>query len=604
MEALRPHADEIIATAERVVSNELDLLGSGRVALGHDLDWHLDFKSGNRWKPSYHTEIDQMDLGRASDVKVPWDLARFHQALWLGQAYWLTDDVRYVQKFVVLVESWISQNPFGFGIHWTNAMESSIRAANWIVAAAFFVDSKEIAPAFWLSFYRELFHHGDFIRHNLEVERVVGNHYFLDAVGLVFLGSLFADSREGRAWFKAGAAILEQEVARQFRPDGVNYEQATSYHRLVVESFAAASIVLSRNGAALSLRTMTALERSFEFMHAYLKPGGQAPVFSDSDNGRLFRFADRNDFNDHRSTLAIGASLFRRADFAHASAECTRDVLFLLGRDAARTVENAGRLGSVGQSSRAFRDSGYYVLRADDAYLMFDAGPLSHHDRGGHGHLDTFSFELAIGKDTFIVDSGTPCYTSDAKLHAEFASTQAHNTVTVDGQSVAKATGIWAIDEDSTNPKLLRCEFQQDRDIVEAEHYGFVRLQPPVVHRRTISFEKAEPCWQIEDKMLGFGEHEFEIAFHVPADIEIEVIDSRAVLLRGNAATLQMRTTYDLDVKPCTIAPTYGVLVPGTRISAKSQASAPFRFVTSFEVVERRDLFTRANDEKVYRFTS
>src|SRR5262249_9640469 len=39
----------ILAAADRVLRHEFDLLGSGCVALGPQLPWHTDFKSGREW---------------------------------------------------------------------------------------------------------------------------------------------------------------------------------------------------------------------------------------------------------------------------------------------------------------------------------------------------------------------------------------------------------------------------------------------------------------------------------------------------------------------------------------------------------------------------
>jgi hypothetical protein len=42
-----------------------------------------------------------------------------------------------------------------------------------------------------------------------------------------------------------------------------------------------------------------------------------------------------------------------------------------------------------------------------------------------------------------------------------------------------------------------------------AEHYGY-----PVVHRRTVTFDKRGRFWLIDDEFFGEGEHVYEARFH------------------------------------------------------------------------------------------
>ncbi|MEX2089422.1 MAG: hypothetical protein WEB62_06590, partial [Bacteroidota bacterium] len=71
--------EEILAEAQDVLENRFETLGSGKVDLGANINWHQDFKSGKEW-PVRHLTVDEiLDLGNPSDIKVPWELSRFHQ---------------------------------------------------------------------------------------------------------------------------------------------------------------------------------------------------------------------------------------------------------------------------------------------------------------------------------------------------------------------------------------------------------------------------------------------------------------------------------------------------------------------------------------------
>ena len=122
----------VMAAAERTDALVFDVLGSGPVSLGPVLNWHRDFKSGREWPRDLSWRIDYSNLREPSDVKVAWELSRFHCAAWLGQAYWLTGDERWADRYRRLVESWLEANPVGRGVNWAVPMEVAIRAANWI----------------------------------------------------------------------------------------------------------------------------------------------------------------------------------------------------------------------------------------------------------------------------------------------------------------------------------------------------------------------------------------------------------------------------------------------------------------------------------------
>ena len=83
---LHDSAAELCEEAEAIVAHQVDYLGSGRVSLGDEIDWHLDFKSGYRWPASFYQDLEITRLDDASDAKVPWELSRGHQLLTLARA--------------------------------------------------------------------------------------------------------------------------------------------------------------------------------------------------------------------------------------------------------------------------------------------------------------------------------------------------------------------------------------------------------------------------------------------------------------------------------------------------------------------------------------
>ncbi len=54
-----PEAYQItLEQADKIKAHRFNLLGSGEVDLGKEIDWHTDFKSGHRWPLEHHTRPD------------------------------------------------------------------------------------------------------------------------------------------------------------------------------------------------------------------------------------------------------------------------------------------------------------------------------------------------------------------------------------------------------------------------------------------------------------------------------------------------------------------------------------------------------------------
>jgi uncharacterized heparinase superfamily protein len=514
--------EQILSEAQDVIENRFETLGSGKVHLGEKISWRQDFKSGKIWPMAKLTAEEILDLGHPSDIKVPWELSRFHQVWWLGKAYWVTRNEQYAQKFGALIEDWIEQNPLGEGPNWTAAMEAAIRACNWIAGYYFFCESKSLSPQFWLRFLKSLHAHGRFIENNLEYSWRNGNHFLSDIVGLTFLGNFFHQTSFGKMWLRRGVAGLQEAMETQVYPDGVDYEKSTSYHRLVLELFYSATILCMKNNIRFAGRYMQQLERMVEFVQHYTRPDGSAPLIGDADDGRLFKFSMSEDLNDHRHALSVGAILFDRRDFQVAAGEFSQDALWFFGGEG---FEKHQRLQgeSLPFSSRAFPDGGFYVLRSSDAHIFVDAGDLGMMGRGGHGHNDTLSFELWAHGAPLIVDSGTYAYTSDAEARAEFRSTRAHNTVVVDGREIAEFADLWSVKEDATNPKVLEWNTDDQRDVLVAEHHGYQRIASGVTHRRGFKLSKQALELVVTDEIIGTGKHEIQSFLHFAPGVKLEL---------------------------------------------------------------------------------
>ncbi len=578
---------ETIVGADKVLDHVFEFLGSGPVELGSKINWHQDFKSGKVWPKKSKEMLVLVDLNDDSDVKVPWELSRFQHLTLLGRAYAFTNDEKYASEFVDEIEDWLVENPCGVGVNWGCTMDVAIRAANWIWAYYFFRDCRSIEPEFWLKYFHSLYVHGRFIRANLELGAVRGNHYLSDVVGLVYLGVLFKKTRAGGRWLSFAAAELEKEMDHQIYPDGVDHEASTSYQRLVAELFLSAAILLERNGIKLSQGFHVRMELMLDFVQAYTKPNGDIPLFGDADDGRLQILSEetRENINDHRYLLAIGAVLFERVDFKRSADKFGEEAWWLLGAPGQRKYDTLPT-SDQGIGSLSFQDGGFYFMRKDGLYMAIDCGPVGLRGGGGHGHNDALSIEVCVGGRTFITDSGSYVYSADPDARNRFRSTQAHNVIEMDGVEMAElgeGPALWTI-ADQAKAKCLKWETHPTHDLFVGEHYGYHGLPgSPIVHR-TIYFDKEDGLWVIRDLASGGGIHQAVLRFHFcPGEV---ALDEKTMAVTGSASEgsliLIPMVTEGVAARlvDSWFSPSYGVKYPVKVVEYKREGSIPLEFVT------------------------
>ena len=133
------------------------------------------------------------------------------------------------------------------------------------------------------------------------------NHYVSDIVGLIYIGLLFRNTRQGKKWLKFGIKELKRQIKKQIYDDGCDFEASTCYHRLVLELFLYAAIFViqdeinkkeyqtsdfTKTGEeVLGQKYIEKLKKMFEATLYLLKPDGNMPQIGDNDNGRLHIFS-------------------------------------------------------------------------------------------------------------------------------------------------------------------------------------------------------------------------------------------------------------------------------------------------------------------------
>jgi len=504
-------ADRDVRFFDEVFEVEAAEIAAADRIVGREIQWTRDPLSNYVWPLDYHRDIKLMRAD-GSDVRVLWELNRLGHFITLARAYSLTNDERYSAEFFAQLRSWADQNPYGRGPNWSCAMEVALRAMNLLAAFEPFRRSPQ-----WnvdsLSFFLQLLQrHGNYIRRNLEFSYIAtSNHYLSDVVGLLWLGLLLPELRHARAWLEFGLGQMLREMDKQVLSDGVDFEASTGYHRFVTELLLYSFLLCRSNNIEIEARYWSKLKQMLAYIRAYLRPDGFAPLIGDTDSGRVLPIGHRR-ADDHAYVLAIGATVF----------------------------DEIPHVGST-----AFPDAGTYIMRDGDLYLCFNASGAGIYGRGSHGHNDALSIEVSAGGRAFIVDPGTYVYSADLQKRHEFRSTAFHSTVQIDNkeQNTTDVHVPFVIGNEA-QPRVLAWETGADFDKVVAEHYGYA----PITHRRSVTFDKRERAWLIDDEFFGDGEHVYEVRFHFDTGLDVSVRGT-AVEARDGEVGLRV-AALNCDVTP------------------------------------------------------
>ncbi len=561
---------QIVSKADRICEGRFDLLGFKGLSFGDPVDWHYEPVAGKRVPLDHWSRLNYLDPEVAGDKKIIWELNRHQYFSTLGQAYWLTGDERYAETFVAHLESWMDANPPKMGINWASSLEVAFRSISWLWAFYFFKDSTALTEELFSRALGFLHVHGRHLESYLSTYFSPNTHLTGEALGLFYLGTLLPEFKRASRWQQKGAQILINQLDRHVQPDGVYFEQSSYYHRYTTDFYTHFLLLARMNDYQTPEVLEIKLKSLLDHLMYISRPDGSTPLFGDDDGGRL-TMLDVRAANDFRAALSTGAALFGRGDYKYVAGEPAEETLWLLGKQGLTTFEEV-TTHEPEQLSVAFPAGGYYVIRdgweQNANYLLIDCGPHGI-DNCGHAHADALSIEVAAEGVTQIVDPGTFTYTAVRELRDYFRGSSAHNTVTVDRESSSAPAGpfSWQSMARSTATNWIN---RERFTYFAGSHDGYSRLQPEVVHSRSILFLKHE-FWLMRDQLDSKGPHQYDLTFQFNAGISPEI--SR--LTRAEIATKRLKIATFSDSgewhsEPGWVSHCYGqrAVAPAFRFSA------------------------------------
>lgn len=437
-----------------------------------------------------HT-VRLLNVERSVRTAADWDdpevplLWRYHLHYFEDLAAPRSDQHRAVQR--AWIERWIRDNPPGRGSGW-EPYPTSRRVCFWIRAA---LGGLELSPEALDSLAIQV----RWVRANLE-HHLLGNHLLANAKALV-LGGLFFCGPEADGWLKRGCELVARELREQVLADGGHFERSPMYHALVLEDLLdliAAQRALDFEAIADEARAWRRTAASMlRWLSVMTHPDGRIALFNDAAFG-----------------------------IAPEPHELTR-----VARALRVDVPAPPRDGVV-----VLPESGYVRLERGGATCLLDVGEIGPSYLPGHAHADTLSFELSLGGERAVVDTGASLYEVGDERDRQ-RGTAAHNTVCVDG---ADSSEVWASFRVArrAHPRALSIDEGPDGLVVRCEHDGYLRLSGRVVHRRTWTLD--DRALLVEDALEGSWTSAVS-RLHLAPDAPALDLSSTGGVLRDRAGT-------------------------------------------------------------------
>lgn len=495
--------ETLVKQAERLREGYLTYFFSQSALVGLPPDWHSNPFTGQYTSPVDHWSRIPVFSAKGGDLKFIWEPGRFAFAYALVRAYWATGDDAHAETFWQFVESWASSNPPNHGAHWKCGQEISLRLMAWCFALHAFADSaattaKRLALLAGMIAVQADRVAGDHIYAKLQRN----NHSITEGTGLWTVGLLFPEFERSDQWRAYGREILEREALSQIAIDGSYVQNSKNYHRFMLHDYIWSIRLGEVCSDSLQDSTLQRVERAVEFLYQVQdSESGQVPCYGHND-GALALPLNSCDYTDFRPAVSAGNYLFQRSRLYEAG-PWEEDLLWLFGPDALGAPVQVER-----RSSLAAHEGGYYTLRGERSYGFTRC--TTYHHRPGQAdmlHLDLWWHGVNVA-----CDPGSYFYYADPPWNNNLTGTNVHNTVSVgeQDQMVRGPRFMWF---NRVKSEVLAFERSSDGNLewFQGQHYGYLRLPQPVVHRRAV-LRAGDNVWLVVDDLLGEGSQ--DVASH------------------------------------------------------------------------------------------
>ena len=386
-----------------------------------------------------------------------------------------------------LIDRWIADNPPVVGNGW-EPYPLSLRIVNWI---KWHLEGNNLgAPAL-----ASLFLQARALSQQIEYH-LMANHIFANAKALYFAG-VFFDGAEPAKWRRAAIDILRVELPEQILADGGHFELSPMYQSIISEDVLDI-LNIGRAFGVVSFGDLSGVaKRMIDWLSVMSHGDGLPSYFNDATAGVA---PPLQDISAYGKRLGISND------------------------------------DSIPDGIHQLSESGYVRYQDGPVAVIVDVGQIGPDYQPGHAHCDCLSFELSIGANRLLVNSGISTYNANMRRLLE-RQTAAHNTVSIVGHEQSE---VWSAFRVGRRARPAWVEV--GNAFISAEHDGY--RPAGITHRRRLSFDAGQVV--IVDKLEAHESARGIAHFHFHPDA-IPAINGQVVRLDKVTMTFDGAASVELQ---------------------------------------------------------
>lgn len=548
----------LIEKADRICKHIINMPTSHNIEFGTFINWFSDF-SDKSWMFLHNSDFIKKLQDKAlmkqynlNALSVSLDFNKHRHLTDLGRAFFLTEDEKYTQEFVIELEDWIQRNPVNWGVSWVDPMTVADRTISWCLSLSFFINSSYLRGEDFYRILSSLLLHGAYLSEALNDKSLRPSRRIAVSTALYLFAALFPEFEPTELWHSKAVRVLDSEAAALFTSDGVYRERSLGMQIMLTEMFILTLITDKILGRRSSPAVLSATERSLTFMAHTISPSGKPIMFGDIPMSRLWTFSPTSN-EDFKNLLTLGTVIFNRGDFKFFAGTMHEDLIWFFNSDGEEMWERIQKV-TPQQSCVAFPEGGYFNIRddwsKDSTACFFIANPKKRSPSPEKGldllkpHRDLMSFALTIHGEPFIIETGA--YKGPKPFWQYFSTTAAHNSIIIDGK---EQSSVKNLKNAKKYMRLLKTRwlFNEDIDYIMSGNAGYEELRSMVVHRREILYLKKKKWFLIRDTLEGTDLFNVVNMFHFAPELETILRGDFACVIRGRRECIRLNPYYPSD---------------------------------------------------------
>lgn len=355
---------------------------------------------------------------------------------------------------------------------------------------------------------------------------LLGNHLFVNAKALVFVGATISNENSSRI-LKKGLSILDREIQEQILDDGANFELSPMYHQIMlVDILDLLSLADAVDIPDLNSRKegwFLVVTKMLSWMGHMSHPDGKISFFNDAafgiapESNEIISYANKVGIQNYTETETETESL----------------------------------------RYKNLKESGYITVSSPIYKAVLDVGRIGPKYIPGHAHADTLSFELSVDCLRVFVNSGTSEYGSEPERLRQ-RKTESHNTVQVAGLDSSEVWSGFRVARKAL-PSKPNINATSSHISVNCSHFGYKRLSSRTIHNRNWCF--TDERLTIVDTLTNKFPEEGLAFYHLHPDIEVSVSGTAGELKLPSGRIIKIEATSQMQLQDTYWHPYFGVSI-------------------------------------------